>query len=85
MLRYAKENAPGAEFIPEDARNFKLPPVYDGVFSTFDSLNHVMTIDELQAVFNNVNECLVKGGIFIFDLTTERHFETHLRSYYLVR
>ncbi len=76
MLRYAKSNAPNAEFINEDARTFKLPSIYDAVFSTFDALNHVMTIEELRAVFKNVNRCLVKGGIFIFDLTTEKHFET---------
>ena len=85
MLRYAKENAPDAEFIPKDARNFRLPPVYHAVFSTFDALNHVMTIEELQAVFKNVNRCLVNGGVFIFDLTTEKHFETHMKTYNHVR
>ncbi|OGO00537.1 MAG: hypothetical protein A2Y90_04590 [Chloroflexi bacterium RBG_13_52_12] len=81
MLRYAKENAPDAEFIPKDARNFRLPSVYHAVFSTFDALNHVMTIEELQEVFKNVNRCLVKGGIFIFDLTTKYHFETNMKAY----
>jgi len=81
MLRYATDNAPDAEFIPKDARNFRLPPVYNAVFSTFDSLNHVMTFDELQAVFKNVNECLVNGGIFIFDLNTEKAFETQWKLF----
>ena len=85
MLRYAKENAPDAEFIAKDARAFKLPPVYSVVFSTFDSLNHVMTFEGLQAVFNNVYECLVNGGIFIFDMTTKFHFETHMKTHNMVR
>jgi SAM-dependent methyltransferase len=81
MLKYARINAPDARFIAADARTFKLPPVYDAVFSTFDALNHIMTIDELQKAFKNVNKCLVKGGIFIFDLTTKYHFETRMRTF----
>ena len=80
MLRYAKENAPDAEFILKDARDFQMPPVYNAVFSTFDALNHVMTLEELEKVFKNVNGCLVNGGIFIFDLTTKYHFETLART-----
>jgi len=81
MLRYAKENAPDAEFIPRDARNFRLPAVYNAVFSTFDSLNHIMTIEELQQVFKNVNQCLVSGGIFIFDMTMQKHFEIYQKGF----
>jgi SAM-dependent methyltransferase len=76
MLRYAKENAPAAEFIAADARTFKLPKVYNAVFCTFDSLNHIMTLPELYEVFKNVQQCLKKGGIFIFDLNTENLFIT---------
>ena len=64
MLHYAKENAPSAEFILSDARTFSLPPVYNAVFSTFDALNHVMTLLELEQVFKNVFKCLDNGGIF---------------------
>jgi len=81
MLRYAKENAPEAEFILRDARTFRLPCVYHAVFSTFDALNHIMTIEELEKVFKNVNKCLVKGGIFIFDMTTKNHFETKQKGF----
>jgi len=81
MLRYAKENAPDAEFIPKDARNFHLPAVYNAVFSTFDSLNHILKATELLRVFKNTYKCLVKGGIFIFDLTTKYHFEVQTKSY----
>ncbi|OGO18778.1 MAG: hypothetical protein A2Z15_07850 [Chloroflexi bacterium RBG_16_50_11] len=76
MLRYAKINAPDAEFINEDARTFKLPPVYNAVFSTFDSLNHILKAKELWRTFKNVYNCLVSGGIFIFDLNTEKLFKT---------
>ena len=81
MLEYAKTNAPDAEFIHEDARTFKLPPVYNAVFSTFNSLNHILTLTQLLRTFRNVNKCLVSGGIFIFDLTGERHFRNYWKNW----
>jgi SAM-dependent methyltransferase len=75
MLHWAKENAPSAEFILGDARSFNLPPEYDVVFSTFDALNHIMKLEELGQAFKNVFNCLVKGGIFIFDMTLQKNFE----------
>jgi len=81
MLRYARRNAPAAKFILGDARTFNLPAKYDAVFSTFDSLNHIMTLEELEQVFKNVFACLVNGGIFIFDMTMKIHFEVTTRNY----
>lgn len=80
MLQYARKNAPSAKFILGDARTFKLPSEYDAVFSTFDSLNHVMTLPELEKVFENVYKCLNKGGIFIFDMNMQEHFETRMKE-----
>ena len=76
MLDFAKNNAPSAEFITDDARTFQLPPVYNAVFSMFDSLNHIMNLEELKQTFNNVERCLIRGGIFIFDMNTEKNFKT---------
>jgi len=81
MLCFAQDNAPDAKFIAADARAFKLPPTFNAVFATFDALNHIMTLAELQQVFKNVYQCLASGGIFIFDLTTKHHFEVHCRDY----
>lgn len=80
MLQYARKNAPSAKFILGDARTIYLSPEYDAVFSTFDSLNHVMTLTELERVFENVYTCLNKGGIFIFDMNMQEHFETRMRE-----
>ena len=68
MLRYAREKVPSAEFICADARSFSLSPIYHGVLSTFNSLNHIMTLDELTDVFKNVYTALRDGGIFLFDM-----------------
>jgi SAM-dependent methyltransferase len=71
MLSCARQNAPGVEFVQADARNFKLRKKYYAVFSAFDSLNHVMKLEELEAVFRSVYNTLHPGGLFLFDLNTE--------------
>ena len=81
MLKFARGNAPGAKFTAADARTFKLPTVYNAVFSTFNSLNHILKLEELQKAFKNVYKCLISGGIFIFDLNTQRHFETRCKDF----
>ncbi len=74
MLAYAKENAPEAEFILGDARAFSFAERFDAVVSQYDSLNHVLTIEELVTVFENVSSALVPGGRFLFDLNTEEGY-----------
>jgi len=74
MLHFARENAATVEFIHADARSFKLPDVFHAVISTFDSLNHVMTIEELTSVFRHVYAALRQGGFFLFDLNMEAGF-----------
>ncbi len=75
MLHFARENAPAGEFIVADARSFKLPDTYHAVVSTFDSLNHIMTLEELRDVFRNVYAALRKGGLFLFDLNMEAGYK----------
>lgn len=71
MLKFARENAPGVEFHQADARAFKLPGKYHAVISAFDSLNHIMLLEELKMVFRNVRDVLEEDGIFLFDLNLE--------------
>ncbi|MBO0721812.1 MAG: class I SAM-dependent methyltransferase [Blastocatellia bacterium] len=75
MLKFARENAPGVEFIHADARSFELPQIYRAVISAFDSLNHVMTIEELAGVFARVHSVLLDEGVFLFDLNVEDESE----------
>ena len=76
MLRFARENAPAGEFIIGDARSFKLPNTYHAVVSTFDSLNHILTLEELISVFHNVYATLQRGGLFFFDMNMEEGYKT---------
>lgn len=77
MLEYARKRAPAVEFIQADARSFEIAREFDGVISVFDSLNHMMTLDELLAVFQCTFRSLRPGGTFFFDMNLERGFRRH--------
>lgn len=80
MLAYAKENAPDAQFVLGDARSFSMPGRFQAVVSQYDSLNHVLSVEELTAVFRNVFEALRGGGVFLFDLNTEEGYLQRWRT-----
>jgi SAM-dependent methyltransferase len=80
MLRHARRHAPGARFLHADARAFATPGAHDAALSTFDSLNHIMSLVELGAVFRNVRRALVAGAAFLFDLNMEAGYEARWRG-----
>ncbi len=80
MLAHARRRAPQARFLLEDARAFSLAPQFEAALSTFDSLNHVLALEELESVFTNVAGALVAGGLFVFDLNMQEAFTTLWRG-----
>lgn len=77
MIGHARENAPGCELIVADARAFHLREPVEAAISMFDSLNHIMSTEDLGRVFANVRAAVVPGGWFVFDLNREnayRHY-----------
>jgi SAM-dependent methyltransferase len=84
MLRYARRNAPAVEFIRADARSFNLQTSFDAIVSTFDSLNHFLTLEELSAVFRQARQSLASTGWFLFDMNVERGFLSHWRDYFAI-
>lgn len=74
MLSYAKQALPRTEFLLADARSFRLPQKFEVVISVFDSLNHVLSLDDLSRVFGNVFACLKPEGLFFFDLNREEAY-----------
>jgi SAM-dependent methyltransferase len=74
MLRFARQNAPGVDFLTADARHFCFRPCFDAVVSTFDSLNHLLSVEDLEAALRNVQRALVPGGLFVFDLNMGKAF-----------
>ncbi|MEL7038314.1 MAG: class I SAM-dependent methyltransferase [Cyanobacteria bacterium J06592_8] len=75
MLEYARQNAPESTFLLGDARRFELPEQFDAVFSTSASLNHIMQLEELKTVFENVYSSLKEQGLFLFDINHQGQME----------
>ena len=80
MIEIARKNAPDVAFLVQDARELSLDRRFAAVFSTFDSLNHVMTLDELEQVFRNVHSVLKADGCFEFDLNMEEGYRQRWRG-----
>lgn len=70
MLDYASRNAPEAEFILADARDFETACKFEAATCLFDSVNHILDGADLGKVFKNVYDSLKKGGVFLFDANT---------------
>ncbi|BAY34380.1 type 12 methyltransferase [Nostoc carneum NIES-2107] len=73
MLQCARQNAPNAEFILDDARFFKLPPTFDAAISTDVVLNYVLSLEELKNTLQNVYNALLTNAIFAFQMYIEEN------------
>jgi len=80
MLAQARQKAavldqPDAvAWIQADARDFTLPEAVDLATCTYDSLNYLLTDDDLRRAFRCIANALRPGGLFVFDMNTERAF-----------
>lgn len=75
MLHYAQQNAPHGEFVLSDARCFDLPNQFNAVYSMSASLNHMMSLADLTAVFHSVYVSLQEDGLFLFDLNHPKQMQ----------
>ncbi len=74
MLRMAKPRARRHfSVFCGDVRNFALSCTIDFIFSVHDTMNYLLTYDELQSAFISVRNIMHEQSIFMFDLTTEHN------------
>ena len=59
-----------------DMRRLKCKLKFDLCTCSFDSINYILTYSDLLSVFRRVYDCLIDGGLFIFDSNTEVHYTT---------
>jgi hypothetical protein len=86
MIQHARENVPAAAFHVGNIAEVEPKGEFDGAVSTFDSLNHILTPEELAAAFRNTAAALKPGAIFAFDMLLEDAYQTHWgESFALVR
>ncbi len=74
MLAIARQRARLAgvdvSFGQQDMRRLALRSRYDLVTCWFDSLNYLLTIDDLQCALAGMANCLAEDGLLIFDMNT---------------
>ncbi len=59
----------------QDMRTFTLPQRVDLVTCLYDSMNYMLTSEDLLAVFRRAYAALEPGGLFLFDMNTAYAFE----------
>jgi len=74
LIAIARERLPKTDLQVQDARHFHYKQRFQGVLSTFDSLNHLLTIEDLKLVFSCVNGALRPNGYFVFDMNLEEAY-----------
>lgn len=75
MIELARRNAPEARFVAMDVRELEFEQTFDAAVSMYDSLNHLLCLDDLRAAFAAVARSLTENGLFLFDLNTEAAIE----------
>ena len=70
----AEEKNINALFLMQDMREFELYGTVSSVLCLCDSLNYITEDEDMQDVFDLVNNYLDPDGLFIFDLNTEYKF-----------
>ena len=79
MLRSGMQEKKGGYFpgVAADLRALPFRGKIDYVTCLFDSLNFLLEIDDLQTAFCEVYQALTPGGVFYFDMVTERMVLEH--------
>ncbi len=81
LISLARHELPNIDFRVQDARNLTLDGSYGAVLSTFDSLNHILSLEELKNVFAGVRRILEPGGLFVFDMNLAEAYSADLREW----
>jgi len=78
MVRIAERKAPaGVRIWHQDARSLSIPgEPFDACVCLFDSLNYLLSLEELRRAFDGVRRHLRSGGGFVFDMNAIRALET---------
>ena len=76
MIQIARENNPHIPFDVADMITYRPDEKFDLVTCTGDALNHILDMENVGKIFQNVSFYLEKGGWFVFDLLNEKEIST---------
>ncbi len=77
--RRAAEEGARVQFVLADAAALKTPEKYDFILSPNDCINYLPP-RKLHAAFLHIAKCLVRGGIFWFDVSSEYKLRTKVAN-----
>lgn len=72
MLDIAAKKLPRAQLFHCDMTEVSLGRTFDIVLCIYEAINHLLTFEQWESVFDRADEHLAKGGIFICDIGTKR-------------
>lgn len=79
MLHVARTKAIEAgmpvRFIQQDMRHIASRRRFEVAICLYDSINYLLTFDELTSALEGISAVLQPNGVFIFDFNTPHHFE----------
>jgi SAM-dependent methyltransferase len=81
LIEHARQVLPSVDFRVQDARNLQLETHFDAILSTFDSLNHILTVEDLSRVFSGARRVLRPSGFFLFDMNLEEAYSADLHEW----
>jgi SAM-dependent methyltransferase len=81
LIRKARCRLPSARFHVQDIRSLALSDRFDAAYSTFDSLNHLLSLEGLKQALSSVHSVLHSGAPFVFDMNLEQAYLADARQW----
>ncbi len=81
LIEEARAYLPSVELAVQDVRELELHKSFDAILSTFDSLNHILTLEGLTRVFEAASKSLSPEGLFLFDMNLEDAYSADLHQW----
>ncbi|HJU04924.1 MAG TPA: methyltransferase domain-containing protein [Nitrospiraceae bacterium] len=83
MLEKAARNGCGSDVVllRQDIRCLRLPKRVDLVTANFDTVNHLLSGEDIRQAFRRIADNLMPGGHFIFDVLTHCQHMDSRRTY----
>jgi SAM-dependent methyltransferase len=81
LIALARQQLPDTEFHIQDVCSLALHEKYSAALCTFDSLNHILTLADLQSAFRHIRSALESGGRFVFDMNLHEAYNLDLKQW----
>jgi SAM-dependent methyltransferase len=81
LIALARQQLPALDFHVQDICELNLPGRFSAALSTFDSLNHILTLTRLRQAFAAVHQHLEPGGRFVFDMNLHEAYTIDIKQW----